>query len=159
MEHRIRPATLGDIDTLVQQRRRMWEDMGERDAGKLAAHDATYRAWAADLFQQGRYAAWLAEDAQGNVVAGGCVWLREWQPLPGAKDGLEAYLLSMYTAPEARGQGCAKRIVAEALAWTQAKGYPRLRLHASEMGRPLYAKLGFERTWEMRIDLAEAAKC
>jgi predicted acetyltransferase len=30
------------------------------------------------------------------------------------------------------------------------RGYPSVVLHASEEGRSVYRRLGFERTWEMR---------
>jgi hypothetical protein len=34
--------------------------------------------------------------------------------------------------------------------WTKAHGCDRVLLHASDMGRPLYASLGFEDSNEMR---------
>jgi hypothetical protein len=44
-------------------------------------------------------------------------------------------------------------IVGEAIGWCRMRGYTRVRLHASEMGRPVYRKFGFRRGWEMRLDL------
>ncbi len=45
-------------------------------------------------------------------------------------------------------------VVKEAMGWCRKNKYERLMLHASEMGRKVYCKLGFRRTWEMRRDLA-----
>jgi len=36
------------------------------------------------------------------------------------------------------------------LEWCRKNQFLQLRLHASEMGRKVYLKHGFERTWEMR---------
>ena len=44
-------------------------------------------------------------------------------------------------------------VVNEAIGWCRRNKYERLMLHASEMGRKVYSKLGFKRTWEMRLDL------
>ena len=38
--------------------------------------------------------------------------------------------------------------------WCRAQGIARVRLHASDAGRPLYASLGFTPTTEMGWDLA-----
>jgi GNAT superfamily N-acetyltransferase len=59
----------------------------------------------------------------------------------------------MYTEHAHRGKGVATKIVKESIRWAKAKGFPRMTLHASEMGRSVYEKLGFHQTWEMKIDL------
>jgi GNAT superfamily N-acetyltransferase len=60
----------------------------------------------------------------------------------------------MFTEPEHRGRAFAKTIVETATAWCRRQGYPRVALHASDAGRPLYEGLGWTRSWEMRIDLS-----
>jgi len=56
----------------------------------------------------------------------------------------------MYTEPRSRGLGVASGVVEKALEWCRKNRFSQLRLHASEMGRNVYLKHGFERTWEMR---------
>ena len=63
------------------------------------------------------------------------------------------YVMSMYTVPKYRGLGVATKIVKNAMSWTSRLGYSRLTLHASDDGRRVYKKLGFERSWEMRLEL------
>lgn len=145
----VRVATLDDLDTLVAHRRRMWEDMAIHDASVVASADAPYRRWARARLRNGTFVAWIAQTAQGPV-ASGAVWVQPVQPRPGRDDGRQAYLLSMFTEPAWRGKGLARKIVARALAWTKREGFPYLSLHASDAGRPLYERLGFERTMEMR---------
>jgi GNAT superfamily N-acetyltransferase len=64
------------------------------------------------------------------------------------------YILSMYTEPEFRRRGVASRLVREMVRWSKARGYGRVLLHASRYGRPVYERLGFEPSSEMRRELA-----
>ena len=49
----------------------------------------------------------------------------------------------MYTEPEHRRRGLARRLMAEMIAWCRAAGLGSVSLHASDAGRPLYEALGF----------------
>ncbi len=146
----VRRATLRDLDVLVRQRRSMWKSMGIRDKPELDEADRAYRRWAREGFRSGSLLGWLAE-SNGTIMGGGCLWLQRVQPRPGWNKGIQPYLLSMYTKPTFRGMGVASRIVEEAANWAKKNGYPQLALHASSLGRRVYSKFGFRRTWEMRL--------
>lgn len=152
----LRPATLRDLGHLVAQRRAMWADMRIGTARELDEADAVYRRWARARLRDGTLVAWVAE-AGGEVVGGGALWLQPVQPRPGWAEGHTPYLLSMYTHPAWRGRGVAKRIVKAAIAWARKRGYPRMTLHASDAGRPVYEALGFEATREMKLQLRPEA--
>lgn len=154
---RLRTATLRDLDLLVRHRRGMWESMGERDRLALDKGDRVYRQWARQRMKTKRFLGFIAEDEKGREVASGCIWLRPMQPRPGYPFRPVPYLLSMYTEPGYRRCGLGTQIVREAVQWCKDHGYPRLMLHASRQGRELYGKLGFSRTWEMRIKLSPAS--
>ena len=64
----------------------------------------------------------------------------------------------MYTEHPFREKGVATKIVQESLRWAKAKGFPRMTLHASDMGRSIYEKFGFKQTWEMKLDLTSRKK-
>lgn len=128
----------------------MFAQMGDCDEDGLARQDAAYRPWARERMARGELVGWVVEDDAQGAVASGVLWLQPVQPSPSWTGGAQPYLMSMYTEPAARGRGHATAIVQEALAWAKARGFPRLALHASSMGRPVYERLGFERTWEMR---------
>jgi len=147
----LRGATLEDLETLVQHRRAMWESMGVMDQKELAKADRNYRRWARERLKDRTLRGWVVTSRDGTPVGSGCLWLQPVQPRPGRVKVLQPYLLSMYTVPAYRGKGLASKIVREATKWTGRNGYASLRLHASEMGRGVYKKLGFERTWEMRL--------
>jgi ribosomal protein S18 acetylase RimI-like enzyme len=60
-------------------------------------------------------------------------------------------ILNVYTEPEFRHRGIARQIMLVILDAIKARGLRGVNLHASAEGRPLYEKLGFEATNEMRL--------
>lgn len=149
----VRRATLKDTQELVHQRRAMWEALGVKGKAEHDRADRIYGRWVRSRMKNERLVGWIAEKRDGTVAGGGCVWLQEVQPRPHRKGTLQPYLLSMYTEPEFRGHGVATKVVEAAIDWTKKQGYERLQLHASEMGRGVYKRLGFARTWEMRFNI------
>lgn len=152
---KIRKATLRDLEILVVHRRGMWFDMGYKNKAQLDKADKVYRNWAKPRLKSGELVGFIVE-AEGQVAGSGCLWLQPVQPRPGRpgfKVGGQPYLLSMYTEHPFRGKGVATKIVKESIRWAKAKGFPRMTLHASDMGRSIYEKLGFKQTWEMKLDL------
>lgn len=155
----VRRATLRDLETLVDQRHKMFDAFRDVPEEAHAIGDREYRKWARARMRRKELVAWLAETVPGGrAVAGGAVWLIEHQPRPGTPAGKTPYLLSMFTEREFRGRGLASRIVREAMRWARGNGYPRMTLHASKFGRSVYRKLGWERTWEMRVMLGSAVR-
>jgi len=127
----------------------MWRDLGARKQRELDRADKVYQRWARSRMNSGTLMGWVAENG-GKILGGGCVWLQPVQPRPGYNLMIQPYLLSMYTEPRSRGLGVASGVVEAALEWCRKNRFLQLRLHASEMGRKVYLKHGFERTWEMR---------
>jgi GNAT superfamily N-acetyltransferase len=152
MALRLRLATLDDLDLLVRHRRGMWEDIGMLGPGVPDPTQAAYRAWVRARLRSGRLVGFVVEE-KGEPVASGCIWLQEIQPRPHLPGPRWPYLMSMFTEPEHRGKGAAARIVGSAIAWSRRNGYSRLVLHASEAGRPVYKKFGFQPGIEMWLEL------
>lgn len=153
----LREATPLDIPALVGHRRRMFEDMaalhGEAPvAADLDAMDVAYACQLQRMLADGSLRAWVIE-AEGRIVAGGAILIAEWLPRPRDLTRRLAYLHSVYTEPEHRRRGLARRIVQTAIEACRADGLRRLTLHASDEGRPLYESLGFQQTNEMRLVL------
>jgi GNAT superfamily N-acetyltransferase len=127
----------------------MWGDIGGFSEPDVAAADPVYRRWLRPRLRSGKAWAVLAMD-HGGPVGSAVVWLRDDQPRPGAPGLRVPYILSVYVDPGHRGRGIASRMTGSLLEWAKGRGYPRTVLHASKLGRSVYARLGFERTWEMR---------
>ncbi len=147
-------AGLRDLDALIHQRRAMWEALGIRNSEQHVKGDRVYKRWARARLKNHELMAWVVKSSDGRIAGGGCVWLQTVQPRPHRVSMVQPYLLSMYTEPDFRRRGVASMVVKEAIEWCRKNKYERLMLHASEMGRKVYSKLGFKRTWEMRLDLA-----
>jgi len=117
------------------------------------------RAYFTQAIADGRYVGWVAEldDRSGEIVAGAGLQLRELLPRPDvARErlvrGPQALVLNVYTERAWRRRGVADALLRELLRWCRGNGIESVVLHASGEGRPLYEKLGFTPTNEMRYD-------
>jgi GNAT superfamily N-acetyltransferase len=152
-EIQIRPATAVDIPEIVEHRRRMFADMGrgsEADRERMAvATEAHLRR----ALPAGTYRGWLAETPEGRVVAGAGIEIAPWPGWPDDLNPRRGIVMNVYTAPEFRRRGIARRLMDALLDWCRADGFGSVFLHASEFGRPLYEAMGFQPTNEMRLRL------
>lgn len=62
-----------------------------------------------------------------------------------------AGLYYVATLPEYRRKGFASQLLFHIMGYIQGKGCQRVVLHASEMGEPLYRKMGFDKLCEYRV--------
>lgn len=151
MAFALRAAVPADLEMLVRHRQRMWEDMGILAPGADDASKENYRAWLK------RH---LGDDLEGwvavagtQVLGSGLLWSQEWHPRPSVPLGTIPYLVSVFVEPTARKQGIARAITQAAIAAARASGHPRVALHASDAGRPLYESLGFKPSKEFWLEL------
>ena len=77
-----------------------------------------------------------------------------WPPSPECPYAHRAYIHNVYTAPEFRRRGLARRLMETMVAWCRAKPCEYVSLHAAGMGRPLCQAMGFQPTREMRFYFA-----
>lgn len=106
------------------------------------ALEASIRAWLSERLDSPSFGAFLAVE-DGRAVGSGGVSLYDNPPGP-RPTTREAYVMSMFTEPEARGRGVARAVLAALLDFArQAGGVGRVWLRATEMGRPVYLRAGF----------------
>ena len=144
----IRPATVGDAAIVTVHRHRMFLAMGREDDGRLREMTTRFLPWVRDAIAGGRYLGLLATTAD-TVAAGVGMMLLDWAPGPNDPGTVRAYLLNVYTEPEHRRRGLARRLVQAALDEARVRGIKVVALHASPEGKPLYEELGFRDTNEM----------
>jgi GNAT superfamily N-acetyltransferase len=147
----IREAVPSESAIILHHRRSMFRDMGEGTVDELDRMVEVASPWLARALADGSYRHWLALDNSGRVAGGGGVLLCPWPANPKDPCTERAVILNVYTEPEFRKRGIARQIMLEILAWLKQKGFRSANLHASDEGRPLYEKLGFEATNEMRL--------
>ena len=152
-EIRIRPAAVDDLPHIVHHRRAMFSDIGYQDAAILDRMQATSETYLRESMPKGAYRGWLAETADGLIVAGGGIAIIPWPGSPEDPAPQRGWILNIYTEPEFRRRGIARQIMATIVAWCRAEGFLAVNLHASEFGRALYESMGFQPTNEMRLFL------
>ena len=149
----IRPAHWDDLPHILHQRRAMFAEIGCRDEAALDGMEKATELYLRNALNAGTYRAWMAETADGKVVSGGGVAIVPWPGSPEFPANHRGWILGIYTEPEYRRMGIARRIMDTILAWCRDEGYRYVSLHASQHGRQLYETMGFAPTNEMRLYL------
>jgi GNAT superfamily N-acetyltransferase len=155
----IRPATITDVDVIARHRAEMFTEMGLVPAPlypELVSGTVDYLQRA---IPSGEYVGWMAspEHDPATIVAGAGAQRRRLLPVPLIADegtviahGHQAIVLNVFTEPAWRRQGLAATLMRHIIEWARTGNIESLVLHASDDGRPLYEKLGFVQTNEMR---------
>ena len=122
----------------------MLTDVFAAEAGQLP-DPATLREaneqWIEEHFGRDFFA-WMADLDGEPAASAGLMWFPH-PPGPTNPGGLEAYILNVYTRPEARRMGLARSLMERLVEEARAAGVRRIWLRASEDGRPLYEAMGF----------------
>ncbi|HEY1990877.1 MAG TPA: GNAT family N-acetyltransferase [Gammaproteobacteria bacterium] len=145
----VRPVGVADAEIVTRHRHRMFVDAGKPDDAALAAMSAAFLPWVSRKLASGEYFGWVAASGD-RVVSGIGMMVLDWPPHPLHLEPMRGYILNVYTEPEWRGRGLAKRLTLLAMDAARERGLKLTILHATEMGKPLYAKLGFKGTNEMQ---------
>ena len=158
----LRLATASDLDVISDHRARMFNDMGELSNELFDSFRRQSLTVLQRMFADGNYVGWLASphDAPDKIVAGAGVSLRDVapHPQPGANGkfaivgGRQAIIQNVYTEPEWRRRGLAAILIKTIIDWTREQQIESVVLHASEEGRAVYERFGFDATQEMRLN-------
>ena len=152
-EFTIREATPADIDIVLHQRLSMFQDMGYHDDTLLSTMLVTSRPFFAERLEDGRFRAWLVENSEHNVVAGGGLLILDYPSSARDPSPKRPLIVNVYTESAYRRRGIARQLMTIMIDWCRDKGFGSVVLHASNDGRPLYEQLGFTQTNEMRLML------
>jgi len=153
----VRAGTLADVEIIVAHRRAMFFDGGFHDQRALDEMSAAFGPWLRRKMQAGEYLAWFAVSDDNHIAAGAGLWLMDWPPHMIGPGRYRGNIVNVYTDPRFRRMGLAMRLMETVLDWCRNNRVRAVILHASDEGRPLYDKLGFTATNEMRIVLDDPA--
>jgi GNAT superfamily N-acetyltransferase len=96
--------------------------------------------------------AWFVAEESGHIIGTAAAFVN--RSTGGILIDMHATLAGIYTAPGHRRRGIARELTLRAMDWCKERGAVRIRLQASEAGRPLYESLGFKTFREMmKLDL------
>lgn len=148
--------TVDDADLIRLQRERMFQSNGIAQE-TLEEMRVPFVEWVRPRLANGTYLGWAME-RDGVTVAGAGLLILDWPPHPQhPTDGRRGYILNVYVAPEERGKGTAKALMALVEEESLRLGIEYAVLHASPMGRPVYERTGWKQTNEMSKNLAGRA--
>lgn len=136
----LRRAGAQDVDLLVDLRKTVLIAANKLPADADLSHlDAACAAYFAD---EGKHTTFLALDGDRVVGVGSADYHTE-MPTCANPTGCCAFLMNIYTDPAYRRKGIAARIVTALVEDAKARGAGSVLLEATDMGAPLYRKLGF----------------
>ena len=93
--------------------------------------------------------------ADGRVVATSALIVRRNPPSAKNLEGLEGFILNVFTIPAFRGQGIATSLLKRTIATAREARCSRVVLHAAEKAVPIYMRAGFVAVnSEMRLELS-----
>lgn len=160
-----RQATVPDIPLLALHHRLMFEEMRAQDDGgstqtccapnvpqqlkriqrlpDFARLESAQREKLGQQIIEGSCTAWIAE-YQGKPIGSGALSILRTTPIPEDPSCEVAFLHSVYTDTAWRGQGIASTILDQLIEQARRGGLHRIQLNASEAGRSVYQKKGFQ---------------
>ena len=140
----IENASAADIPELVRLRLAYFdEEFGALPAQKLTAIRSQLPKYFAAHLNRDCFCYTAKDDCTGHACACAILCVTEKPANPRFPCGKTGYVLGVFTEPEFRGQSCATRIMQRLLEDAKRLGLDLVTLSASDMGRPIYEKLGF----------------
>ena len=143
MDLNYRKATIEDIDLLTKTRIEVLRAAnGLPDDTDMTEVEHQSYAYYRKALHDGTHTAYLVFDGDRFAGAGGISY---YQVMPTFHNpsGNKAYIMNMYTRPEYRRQGIARRVLDILIDDAKARGIRFITLEATRMGRPLYKNAGF----------------
>jgi GNAT superfamily N-acetyltransferase len=148
----LRHAIADDAALIARHRHSMFTDNAFATEETLDAMDANFEPWVRERLADGRYVGMVIEE-DGVALASAGIFFADFPPhFLDVKAG-RPYLTNFYSAPEARGRGFAKQLLAACVNVCRERGHELVVLHASPFGKPIYEKFGFEPSNEMMLKL------
>ena len=138
-----RKANINDIDDLAKIRSIFIMEVtgcSEIERNKLEITNKIYfeAALADDSF-----VAWIAID-NDEIIATSGLSFSITPPSLDSLNGKVAYIMNMFTFPNHRKQGIAMKLLEKIVEEAKNRGYNKITLNSTDMGKPLYEKYGFK---------------
>lgn len=143
MDLNYRKATIEDIDLLTKTRIEVLRAANglSDDTDMTEVEHQSYEYYRKALHDN-THTAYLVFDGDRFAGAGGISY---YQVMPTFHNpgGNKAYIMNMYTRPEYRRQGIARRMLDILINDAKSRSISFITLEATQMGKPLYEKAGF----------------
>jgi len=132
----LRRATVDDMPYFIESRKVI---LGREDDNSI---DNILTEYFTNALRDNIMIAWVAED-NGQVISTVCIIICPHVPNFDNLTGKVAYLTNMHTVPSYRGQAIATKLMSEAINDIKEQGIKKILLNSTDVGKPMYEKLGF----------------
>jgi GNAT superfamily N-acetyltransferase len=156
-EVQIRLATVEDAEVLAHHRGAMLHDMGVLPEGVAEQLQAASVGFFREALAGDHWFGWVA--SLGDAKVGGAVMHLTTMPPRNGPGGVfipsrpQGLIMNVFVEEAHRRAGIAALLMDTMLNFARSKGAASVTLHASQKGKPLYEKLGFTPTHELRLFL------
>lgn len=139
----IRKAELVDLDALVSNRMEFILSMRNNEITISDEFRKNTYEYMKKHIEDDSMAIFIAVE-EGVIVSSAMVCYYQLLPTISNQSGNTGYILNVYTLPDFRRRGLASELVNNIKQDAKDRKVSRLILNATDMGRPVYEKLGFE---------------
>jgi GNAT superfamily N-acetyltransferase len=135
----------------------MFQDMGDVSGEAFEILRTKAQARLEQWLDSGEYIGWLATpaDKPETIIGGAGIQLQPILPRPvdtsTIGEARQGTIINVFTERQWRRHGIAGLLIKEIVAYSRNERLDRLVLHASDQGRPIYGRLGFITSNEMRL--------
>jgi GNAT superfamily N-acetyltransferase len=139
----IRKSCLYDIDLLLANRLEFFGVVRNHEVVFPEGFEEATREYMMKHMEDNSLVIWIAED---NGVICSIAMVCYYQLLPSLSNpgGNTGYIQNVYTLPDYRGKGFASKLIKNIIQDAKDRKVGRLILHATDMGKVVYEKLGFD---------------
>ena len=135
-----RLASIKDLDLLIDLRKQLLVEEGQSAHSDI---DEELKIFFENELSSKQYVQWLVEE-NNQVIATGAIQFISFPPSYFNPQGIRGYITNMYTHAAYRKKGIAKQLLNRLIEEAERRKVHHLFLISSEMGKPLYKKVGFQ---------------
>src|SRR5512147_1473010 len=110
-KYSVRLAAPEDAPVLAEMRRQMFLAMGKPDDDRMRQIVAAFIPWVSDAIRRKTYIGWVVVTPEGDLVSNAGMLLVEWPPNTRHLNPVRGYVLNVWTDPEHRRRGLARRLI------------------------------------------------
>ena len=135
-----RLASLEDIQLLIHLRKQLLIEEGQIVSSHI---EEELKRFFEHQLSSNQYVQWLVEQNH-NAIATGAIQFISFPPSYFNPTGIRGYISNMYTHVESRNKGIGKQLLNQLLTEAKKRKVHHIFLISSEIGKPLYKKMGFK---------------
>jgi predicted GNAT family acetyltransferase len=143
MDMEIRKANLKDLDIIYNNRMQFTQLMNNQEISITEEFKQDTYNYIKNHIVDDSLVIWIATE-EDEIISVAMVCYYQLLPTISNKKGNTGYIQNVFTLPNYRGRGYATELLNKIIVDAKERNVGRLLLSASDMGRPVYEKIGFE---------------